>query len=413
MIKIKFTLIFIGLLLFSINGFGSDNNCLNCHLDWESEEGSAAKYARDIHSQKGLGCTECHGGDPSLDDMDDVRDSKGYRGVPNHLEVPDFCARCHADAAYMHEHNPSLPVDQLAKYKTSVHGQRLFARKDKKVANCISCHSVHEIGTGQMPYSSTHPTNLPATCGECHADKEYMAEYDIPTDQLEKYRSSVHGQALLQRGDLGAPACNDCHGNHGAAPPGVASLAAVCGVCHALEAELFAISPHAEAYRENDFPMCETCHSNHDIIKPYDEMIGAVGSAVCTNCHSTDDGTIGLSTADSILVSINNLVQAHAQAKRRLNEAIYKGMMTTDEEFLLKEVDQTLIQARTLVHSFNMDSVAPKARAGIAKADTIIANAAGLIDEYYFRRKGLGVATLIITFLAIMLYRKIRKIESR
>ena len=413
MIKIKFTLIFIGLLLFSINSFGSDNNCLNCHLDWESEEGSAAKYARDIHSQKGLGCTECHGGDPSLDDMDDVRNSKGYRGVPNHLEVPDFCARCHADAAYMHEHNPSLPVDQLAKYKTSVHGQRLFARKDKKVANCISCHSVHEIGTGQMPYSSTHPTNLPATCGECHADKEYMAEYDIPTDQLEKYRSSVHGQALLQRGDLGAPACNDCHGNHGAAPPGVASLAAVCGVCHALEAELFAISPHAEAYRENDFPMCETCHSNHDIIKPYDEMIGAVGSAVCTNCHSADDGTIGLSTADSILVSINNLVQAHAQAKRRLNEAIYKGMMTTDEEFLLKEVDQTLIQARTLVHSFNMDSVAPKARAGIAKADTIIANAAGLIDEYYFRRKGLGVATLIITFLAIMLYRKIRKIESR
>ena len=227
---IKFILIFIGLLLFSINGFGSDNNCLNCHLDWEDEDGAAAKYTRDIHSQKGLGCAECHGGDPTMDDMDDVRDSKGYRGVPNHLEVPDFCARCHADAAYMHEHNPSLPVDQLAKYKTSIHGQRLFAGKDEKVANCISCHSVHEIGNGQMPYSSTHPANLPATCGKCHSDKDYMAEYNIPTDQLEKYISSVHGQALLERGDLGAPACNDCHGNHGAAPPGVTSLAAVCGV---------------------------------------------------------------------------------------------------------------------------------------------------------------------------------------
>ena len=345
--------------------------------------------------------------------MDDVRDSQGYRGVPDHLEVPDFCARCHSDAVYMHEHNPSLPVDQLAKYKTSIHGQLLFNKKDNKVANCISCHSVHEIGTGQMPYSSTHPANIPATCGKCHADKDYMAAYPIPTDQLDKYVASVYGQALLERGDLGAPACNDCHGNHGAAPPEVASLAAVCGVCHALEAELFAASPHAEAYLENDFPMCETCHSNHDIIKPYDNMIGTAGSAVCTECHSADDGTIGLPTADSILVSLNNLVQAHLVAKRDLDEVMAKGMMTTDEEFLLKEVDQSLIKARTLIHSFNMDSVAPAAIAGIAKADTIVINSAALIDEYYFRRKGLVVASLIITFLAVMLYLKIRKIEAK
>lgn len=409
---IRIVLIFFGLLLFSTNSFGSDDNCLNCHLDWEDEDGVAAKSARDIHLQKGLGCADCHGGDPTLEDMDDVRASKGYRGVPDHFEVPDFCSRCHSDAAYMHEHNPSLPVDQLAKYKTSIHGRRLFVSRDKKVANCISCHTVHEIGDGHMPYSSTHPVNIPGTCGKCHGNPDYMAEYDIPTDQLVKYKSSVHGQALLERGDLGAPACNDCHGNHGAAPPGVKSLAAVCGVCHALEAELFAASPHAEAYLENDFPMCETCHSNHDIIEPYDNMIGTVGSAVCTNCHSVNDGTIGLSTANSILASISDLVDAHAEAKSHLDEAILKGMMTTNEEFLLKEVDQSLIQTRILIHTFNMDSVTPKAEEGIAKAEAIATNSAGLIDEYYFRRKGLGVASLIITFLAIMLYRKIRKIES-
>ena len=65
-----------------------------------------------------------------------------------------------------------------------------------------------------------------------------------------------------------------------AAPPGVSSLAAVCGVCHALEAELFAMSPHADAFLENDFPMCETCHSNHDIIKPIEHMIGTTESAL-------------------------------------------------------------------------------------------------------------------------------------
>ena len=87
--------------------------------------------------------------------------------------------------------------------------------------------------------------------------------------------------------------------------------------------------------------------------------------------------------------------------------------MTTDEEFLMKEVDQSLIQTRTLIHSFDLNKVAPKAAEGIAKADTVKINSAGLIDEYYFRRKGLAVASLIITFLVVMLYRKIRKIEAK
>ena len=124
------------------------------------------------------------------------------------------------------------------------------------------------IGSGKMPHSTTHPLNLPNTCGNCHANAEYMAEYGISTSQLADFTKSVHGHALLVKEDLGAPACNDCHSNHGAAPPGTESLAAVCGNCHALEAGLFVDSPHAEAFAENDFPMCETCHSNHLVEKP-------------------------------------------------------------------------------------------------------------------------------------------------
>ena len=50
---------------------------------------------------------------------------------------------------------------------------------------------------------------------------------------------------------------------------------------------------------------------------------------------------------------------------------------------------------------------------GLKKAETVKANSAALIDEYYFRRKGLGIATLFITLLCIGLYLKIRKIEKR
>ena len=41
-----------------------------------------------------------------------------------------------------------------------------------------------------------------------------------------------------------------------------------------MEAELFGGSPHLDAFTENDFPMCETCHSNHKILKPFDAMVG-------------------------------------------------------------------------------------------------------------------------------------------
>jgi ABC-type transport system involved in cytochrome c biogenesis permease subunit len=86
-------------------------------------------------------------------------------------------------------------------------------------------------------------------------------------------------------------------------------------------------------------------------------------------------------------------------------------MMTTDEEFRFKEVSQALIQAKTLVHAFNADSVTSKTAEGINKADSVVANSAALIDEYHFRRKGLGFATLFITILVVALYLKIRQIE--
>jgi predicted CXXCH cytochrome family protein len=408
-------LIFIFLtfvLMVASSVFSDDNNCVTCHQDFEEEDGPSYLITKDIHFQKGLGCVDCHGGDPTLEDMDEVRESKDYRGIPTHSEIPNYCARCHSDAAYMHEHNPSLPTDQLDKYKTSVHGQKLFNNNDSKVANCVSCHSVHQIGDAKLPHSSTHPLNLPYTCGKCHSDSDYMSGYNISTSQLEDFEKSVHGIALLENEDLGAPACNDCHGNHGAAPPGVSSLSAVCGNCHAIEAELFNASPHKEAYAENDFPMCETCHSNHFIEKPKDIWIGSKEPALCIECHEYDDGTNGLETADGILKALQTLVAAHDEAKTVLDEAIVKGMMTTDEEFRLKEVAQALVQTRTLLHSYSLDSVLPKAEEGINKADVVKTNSAGLIDEYYFRRKGLALATLFITIMAIALYLKLRKIEG-
>jgi hypothetical protein len=389
------------------------DNCLNCHELWEDEDGPAHTFRRDAHFQRNIGCYGCHGGDPTLEDMDEVRKSKGFLGVPDPLEIPQFCANCHSDPTYMRAHNPSLPTDQLDKYRISIHGQRLFEDKDTKVANCVSCHTAHSIANAKLPYASTYAKKLPYTCGSCHADEEYMREYNIPTNQLEEYVNSVHGIALLEHDDLGAPACNDCHSNHGAAPPGVTSLAAVCGVCHAIEAQLYDQSPHEIAFVELDLPMCATCHSNHKIKKPSDSMIGLSEQGVCGDCHSSDDGTSAAVAINQIRSGIGKLLDAADSARYLLANVRQKGMMTSDIEFLMKDVDQAIIQSRISIHAFSADSVLPKVETGIEKADEAQLKAASLIDNYYFRRKGLVISTIIMTFLVVLLYLKIRKIEKR
>jgi len=409
-------LVFAGLLLLWAGMTGSvvsaptPSNCVKCHFDNEEENGPAHQIGRDIHQQSGLDCSDCHGGNPALDDMDAIRASAGYRGVPDRLAIPAFCARCHSDARYMHEHNPSLPVDQLEKYQTSVHGMRLAEKKDRNVATCVSCHTAHSIGTAKLPYSSTYPQNLPTTCGHCHADKTYMAQYGIPTDQLEKYTRSVHGIALLERGDLGAPACNDCHGNHGAAPPGIASLDAVCGLCHAIEARLFDGSPHRPAFVEQGLPMCETCHGNHEIAKPSDSLIGLAEGQLCATCHAADDQSKASADILKVSTGLRSLGIATDSAAHLLSLAGAKGMMITDEEFMLKEVGQIRVQARSTVHAFAADSLTPKVEEGLAKAEDVRKRAVKLIEEYDFRRFGLGIASIFITLLALGLYLKIRRL---
>src|ERR1019366_918341 len=159
-------------------------------------------------------------------------------------QVQGFCGKCHSNAETMKRFNPSLRVDQESEFATSVHGKRI-AEGDTKPATCISCHGSHGIRAVKDPTSPVYPTNVAATCGKCHAKADYMKQYGIPTDQLQKYQTSVHAEALKK--DLSAPTCNDCHGNHGAAPPGTASTANVCGTCHIRQAELFAKSPHGSA----------------------------------------------------------------------------------------------------------------------------------------------------------------------
>ena len=255
------------------------DECAFCHIDLEEVPDDFAPY--DVHFVEGLSCAGCHGGDVSADDEDiAMSDEAGFVGVPDPADVSAFCGKCHSDPAFMRTFQPTIRTDQEAQFETSGHGMAL-ADGDTKVATCTSCHTAHAILPASDPRAPVYATNVPETCGTCHDDRDYMAGYGLESNVFEKYAMSVHGVALLEDGDVGSPACNDCHGNHGALPPEVSSLTQVCGTCHPNNQLLFTESEMARAFEDDELHGCMECHSHHDIEAPTDEMVGIGDEAIC------------------------------------------------------------------------------------------------------------------------------------
>src|SRR6266545_193363 len=401
------------LLLFTSAFAQKKSSCIECHarLDDPRLSAPAKLFDNDIHRARGLSCNDCHGGDPNADTKEAAKDPrKGYLGKPKTLDIPAYCGKCHSDANLMKRFNPSLRVDQEREYYTSVHG-KLLKSGETRVATCISCHSVHGIRAITDPLSSVYPSNVAETCSKCHASADYMRGFKIPSDQFDNYKTSVHAKALYEKQDLSAPTCNDCHGNHGATPPGIASVANVCGQCHARQAELFQTSPHKAAFDQKQLGECITCHSNHAIPKPSDLMIGTGAGALCINCHSSGDK--GFLAAGMMRSRIDELIASIDKSTAILNTAERAGMEVSRPKFELKDATDALTHARVLIHSSSTDEVEKVIGPGLQVSAKGYEAGVAALAERRFRREGLAVSLIFILFLAGLVYLKIRQIEGR
>ncbi len=242
--------------------------CAACH----SEEATAVP--KSVHSVLGAtACTNCHGEPHAV--------QQGAQAMPQQ------CGACHAG--------------EVRDYVQSIHA---FARKegDKQGAICSSCHGpVHKILPGGDPGSPTVKKNLPATCGSCHANPEFLASHDIPFARpVEAYRFSVHGRAVAN-GVAGAPSCSDCHSNHAILPPRDTrskinhwAVPQTCGACHTQIAKAFADSVHGSAVQRGvtGAPVCTDCHGEHSILAPSEPQSlvspARVSQVTCGRCHGDE-----------------------------------------------------------------------------------------------------------------------------
>jgi hypothetical protein len=310
----------------------------------------------------------------------------------------------------MKHFNPSERVDQLSEYRTSGHGKALL-KGDSTVATCVSCHGAHGILPVKDSRSPVYPTHVAQTCNRCHGDAKLMASHELPSDVYARYARSVHGEALAKKGDLSSPTCNSCHGNHGAAPPQVGSVANVCGTCHAVFAEQFKASPHWEAFAEMGLPGCVTCHENHDIVPPTDAFLSTGKDGKCTTCHEA--GTEGARAAAAMYAGILDLQKATEGARAALRREAEAGMEVSRAQFELARADEALTKARADVHFFQPYAVQQSVSGGLIIARTARAEAARINREREFRRKGLLVSLALIGLAIAALVAKIRDIDRR
>jgi formate dehydrogenase gamma subunit len=244
-------------------------SCLTCHAD------EAAKLGASAHAMLGdprdsSTCIACHG-------THDVADP-ATRGVA-------FCAPCH--------------TDEVKQYNHSVHG-RAHAKLNGDAPTCRSCHGpAHQVLAASEAKSPVSKANLPDTCGQCHSNPALAAKYLFNVAlPVEAYKQSVHGRAI-QRGNLHAAACNDCHGVHDILPASdphsriwKQNVASTCATCHKDVFDTYRQSIHGQAVAAGvlDAATCTDCHGEHRILAPGNPQspvsLANVSQVTCSRCHA-------------------------------------------------------------------------------------------------------------------------------
>lgn len=141
--------------------------CGTCH------EEITETYAVSVHGVSAAAgnrqapvCTDCHG-------EHEIRGPSD----PNSMVYSErlsktTCVWCHESVRVTSKFD--LQSNRLKTYKDSYHG--LADRSGSTVvANCASCHGVHDIRTSSDPLSMVHPDRLGETCGTCHPGAENNA----------------------------------------------------------------------------------------------------------------------------------------------------------------------------------------------------------------------------------------------
>jgi formate dehydrogenase gamma subunit len=136
------------------------STCGKCH------QAESAQFLQSVHGQavaRGVSrapvCTDCHGIHKIIRPFDQST------ATVTAAVATESCAKCHEGVTLTQEFG--VAGERVSSYKDSYHG--LASQMGSRVvANCASCHGVHNILPSSDPRSMISANNLPQTCGQCH-----------------------------------------------------------------------------------------------------------------------------------------------------------------------------------------------------------------------------------------------------
>ncbi len=122
-------------------------------------------------------------------------------------------------------------------------------------------------------------------------------------------------------------------------------------------------------------------------------MLGIAQNAVCINCH--EKGEDGFKTEETLHTMSRRVVTLYDTAVVKRIRVQQIGIDDIEIGFLLQEAKQSIVQARTLIHTFDTVKVGQKTTEGYEKTKQAAILADNTINGFYVRRYGFGAASFL------------------
>lgn len=269
-------------------------DCLNCHgsnkeaITLLGKDGDKRKllpvdprkFSKGVHSD--MLCTDCH---------KEITDNQANHKKSASAKKPD-CAGCH-EAIWENVKKEGLTkekerlgqvVKSAEEYRQSFHAKPEKENPERVNATCVECHSAHDFNVppkGTARRTVWHKT-INETCGKCHED------------QLEIYAASVHGEEFIDKGNIKAAVCIDCHSAHSVANTSSTNFklgnTGSCASCHKTEAKSYSDTYHGKVNKlgYTYTARCVDCHDSHGIKRiddPKSKVHPDNRMKTCQKCH--------------------------------------------------------------------------------------------------------------------------------
>ncbi len=250
---------------------GAKSPCAACHGSHQIRSRKDPESATHPHHVADL-CARCHGvgGAPGQDPVTQWKASvHGRSALDWEIEDAPTCTTCHKAHETKQIEDPAAPLNrrnrmnvcgqchssELRAILRGVHGKawqagRLYAPV------CTDCHGSHDIQRIHDRGSHVYASQVSATCGQCHGDRDMTTRVGLRPDRVSTYQNSFHGKATRWK-SASVANCASCHRYHDvragldpASPVNPKNLQATCGRpdCHPGATRQFASLPvHAGA----------------------------------------------------------------------------------------------------------------------------------------------------------------------